>query len=106
LLSYTPLSSCSMHSSTPRLSSDIADPDHSARHRGRGRTGAHGGREGQGDAPRPEARHLRRAWRRPGLDQLLRGSWPRLRLVLTLDRKRTRLNTMHVKISYAVFCVV
>jgi hypothetical protein len=35
---------------------------------------------------RHQARHLRRAWRRPGLDPLLRGSRPRLRVLLALPR--------------------
>src|SRR5690606_41306322 len=30
---------------------------------------------------------------------------PGLRLILRLDRKSTRLNSSHVKISYAVFCL-
>ena len=46
----------------------------------------HGRREGQGDAARHQARHLRRAWRRSGLDPLLRGGRARLRVVLALPR--------------------
>ena len=44
-----------------------------ARPRRRRRTGAHGGRARPRGPAEPEARHLRRAWRRPGLDPLLRG---------------------------------
>ena len=42
----------------------------------------------KGRATRPEhqARHLRRAWRRSGLDPLLRGGRPRLCLLLALPR--------------------
>ena len=39
-----------------------------------------------GGAARTQARHLRRAWRRPGLDRLLREGRPRLRLLLALPR--------------------
>ena len=38
------------------------------------------------DAARPQARHLRRAWRRPGLDPLLPRGRARLRLLLALPR--------------------
>src|SRR5690606_18449870 len=31
--------------------------------------------------------------------------WPEMRRVIGLDRKSTRLNSSHVKISYAVFCL-
>src|SRR5690606_41828534 len=43
---------------------------------------------------RPPCRRRCRRGRRPG-----RGAWPRG------DRKSTRLNSSHVKISYAVFCL-
>ena len=46
----------------------------------------HGRRQGQGDAARHQARHLRRAWRRHRLDPLLRGGRPRLRVVLAVPR--------------------
>src|SRR5207302_6869119 len=40
-----------------------------------------------------------------GLEHLLLGAIPREATILaTLDRKSTRLNSSHVKISYAVFC--
>ena len=42
--------------------------------------------KGSGDAARHQARHLRRAWRRPGLDPLLRGGRARLRVLLALPR--------------------
>ena len=53
------------------------------RRRARSQIAAERGRE---DAPRHQARHLRRAWRRPGVDRLLRGGRPRLRLLLALPR--------------------
>src|SRR5690606_41892840 len=31
--------------------------------------------------------------------------WPEMRRVINIDRKSTRLNSSHVKISYAVFCL-
>ena len=42
--------------------------------------------KGRRDAARHQARHLRRAWRRPGLDPLLRGGRARLCLLLALPR--------------------
>src|SRR5690606_41667663 len=44
----------------------------------------------------------RRHQRLPGGDRGVDGGAPRL---LQLDRKSTRLNSSHVKISYAVFCL-
>ena len=41
---------------------------------------------GRKHAPRPEARHLRRAWRRSRLGALLPGDRARLRLLLALSR--------------------
>src|SRR5690606_40605066 len=38
-----------------------------------------------------------------GCGRPLPGSWPGLRIPGFLDRKSTRLNSSHVKISYAVF---
>src|SRR5690606_41763768 len=46
-------------------------------------------------------RHLNRALQRPG--RVL--SISVLLLIGSLDRKSTRLNSSHVKISYAVFCL-
>ena len=57
-----------------------------ARCRRRRRTGAHGGRARPRGPAGPEARHLRRAWRRPGLDPLLRDGRARLCLLLALSR--------------------
>ena len=42
--------------------------------------------KGRGHAPRPRARHLRRARRRPGVDLQVRGDRPRLRVVLAVPR--------------------
>ena len=53
---------------------------------GRGRAGAAGRRARAGHPRRPEARHLRRARGRPGLDRLLRERGARLRLLLPLPR--------------------
>ena len=47
-------------------------------------------REGPLDAPRHQARHLRRAWRRPLVDPLLREGRPRLRLHVPVPRARWR----------------
>ena len=47
---------------------------------------AHRGRARPRDAARHQARHLRRAWRRPGVDRVLRGGRARLRLRLALSR--------------------
>ncbi len=52
------------------------------RSRRRRRAGADRGREGPRREARPQARHLRRARRRPGLDRVLRGGRPRLRVLL------------------------
>ena len=57
-----------------------------ARHRGRRRTGEDGGRKGQGDQTRHQARHLRRARRRSRVDPLLPADRARLRVVLALPR--------------------
>ena len=57
-----------------------------ARHRGRGRADRDRLRARPQGAQRPEARHLRRAWRRSGLGVLLPQGRPRLRLVLALPR--------------------
>ena len=62
------------------------DPFVSIDVRRRGRTRPHGGAKGQGDQAGHQARHLRRAWRRPGLHPLLRGGRPRLCVVLALPR--------------------
>ncbi len=56
------------------------------RHRGRRRAGAHRRRAGPRHPAGPQARHLRRARRRPRLDRLLRGGRPRLRLLQPLSR--------------------
>src|SRR5690606_42018790 len=49
---------------------------------------------------------LARPVRRGGADERRRRRAGRDRLVMTtLDRKSTRLNSSHVKISYAVFCL-
>ena len=63
-----------------------AGPLRLAGHRRRRRAGAHGRRQGQGDSPRLEARHLRGAWRRPRLDPLLRDGRAGLRLLLAFPR--------------------
>ena len=42
------------------------------------------------DAPRHQARHLRRTWRRPRLDRVLREGRARLRLGLAVSRARSR----------------
>src|SRR5690606_40874013 len=39
-----------------------------------------------------------------GMDQLANGDWP-CPAIARGDRKSTRLNSSHVKISYAVFCL-
>ena len=73
-----------------RLSSSRASSQHdpfvSLDIDGRRRAGAHRRRARPRDPARPQARHLRRAWRRPGLDPLLRRGRPRLRLLLALPR--------------------
>ena len=56
------------------------------RPRRRRRAGADRGRARPQGAPEPQARHLRRAWRRSGLDRLLRRGRPRLRLLLAVPR--------------------
>ena len=56
------------------------------RRRGRRRADHDRGGAGQGSQARPQARHLRRAWRRSGLDRLLRGGRARLRQRLALSR--------------------
>ena len=61
-------------------------PVRHARHRGRRRADPDRRRPRSRDPPRHQARHLRRAWRRPGDDRLLRGDRPRLRLLLALPR--------------------
>ena len=58
----------------------VRDP----RHRRRRRTDHHRLRARQGDAPRHQARRLRRTRRRSGLDRLLRRGASRLRLLLPL----------------------
>ena len=62
------------------------DPFVSHRHRRRRRAGEDRQGEGPLGEARPQARHLRRAWRRPGLDPVLRGSRAGLRLLLALPR--------------------
>ena len=53
---------------------------------GVGELGAPRRRARPGRAAGPQARHLRRAWRRPGLGRLLPRNRPRLRLLLPLPR--------------------
>jgi phosphoenolpyruvate synthase/pyruvate phosphate dikinase len=62
------------------------DPVRHARYRRRRRTGAHRIRQGQGNPARHQARHLRRAWRRPGLGPVLRIHRARLCQLLALPR--------------------
>src|SRR5699024_11734231 len=71
----------------------------------------------QGDTRRclPLDRRAVRIGRRPGYGDVRRGTamtsndvqrrTPRTNPVLNLDRKSTRLNSSHVSISYAVFCL-
>ena len=61
----------------------VPDPRRRGRRPDAGRRG-----QGSGDAPGPRDRHLRRAWRRPGLDLQVREARPRLRLVLAVPRPR------------------
>ena len=57
-----------------------------ARYRWRRRTGEDGCREGQGNETGHQARHMRRAWRRSGVDPLLPTDRTRLRVMLALPR--------------------
>ena len=61
-------------------------PLHQPRPRRRRRAGADRRRPRPQDPRQPEARHLRRAWRRPGLDPLLRQGGTGLRVLLALPR--------------------
>src|SRR5690606_41645134 len=81
-----------LHSFPTRRSSDLAGPDAAAT-----RLRQHVGR-----AVDPDHRGLG-----PALDQQARGvAWPAAEIRDPLrDRKSTRLNSSHVKISYAVFCL-
>src|SRR6185437_11864016 len=63
-----------------------AGPVHFDRSRGRRRADEDRCRARSQDAEEPEARHLRRAWRRSRLSALLPGNWPRLRVLLALSR--------------------
>src|SRR5436309_12504438 len=62
------------------------------------------GRPGLVRAPAPAMGHRRNVdhWRRGGLGRDQSGRRDRL---IASDRKSTRLNSSHVKISYAVFCL-
>src|SRR5690606_42128311 len=64
--------------------------------------GRMGGR-GQVARTRFSAIHCRQA--RPTIESGLSSSDPRAALIFAVDRKSTRLNSSHVKISYAVFCL-
>src|SRR3546814_3356942 len=68
--------------------------------RGRRRTDRDRGDARARDPARYQARHLRRAWRRPGLDPVLRGAGARLRS----EEHTSELQSL-MRISYAVFCL-
>ena len=79
---------CRRASSAPmsRRASSPRDPFVSLDVEGVGELIAIAAERGRATRPGPQARHLRRAWRRPGLDRLLRGGRPRLRQRLALPR--------------------
>src|SRR5207249_11446197 len=99
LQSSAPISD--LHSFPTRRSSDLPSTTRAARRRIAAVRG--GGRLQDGRASRPQP-GSDRAHDRPAL--LLRGSARQDRLGRrTPDRKSTRLNSSHVSISYAVFCL-
>src|SRR5690606_41922583 len=84
-----------LHSFPTRRSSDLT-----AATRGRSPTGR-GARPDSSRPPRPSPRAARRQSSRGGSSPAAR----RRRSQARQDRKSTRLNSSHVKISYAVFCL-
>src|SRR5690606_41740647 len=87
-----------------RRSSDLATPAELARNRDRGDTWGvtvqHRVRESQPDSSGAVARAI--ATLRSGGHRITAA---RRAVIEVLDRKSTRLNSSHVKISYAVFCL-
>ncbi len=69
-----------LHREGPAAEGPVRDPGPGRR----GRAGPHRRREGPGHPGRHQARHLRRAWRRPVLDRVLRDAGTRLRVLLAV----------------------
>src|SRR5690606_41899976 len=104
LLSATPpppLSSLSLHDALPICPAEIGEELRPATERQRVQPLARG-QVAQRDVGAQRGAHRRRVERLNACRKPARHSFDRRRLQ---DRKSTRLNSSHVKISYAVFCL-